>query len=179
MLIRQYITFCCAILILIPVHELFAQDDDTVDEEIRQLTLRMEDYFENKKMDSLGMLYHKKAYLLTPDETVKGRKKIKKYWTNIKRPVSWELETIGVSLNEDDIYQNAYYQALKTKPPGWRQRGIELDDDEPRIYQLGHSVLTTLNEEGIEQISEVDFILVWQVQPDGSYLILMDTYTWQ
>lgn len=179
MLIRQYITFCCIIFFLIPAYELFAQDDDAVDEDIRRINQQMEEYFEKGHPDSLAIFYHRKAYILTPDEEVRGRKKIKKYWAAIEKPVSWGIEIMEVTMNEDNLYENPYYQALKNKPPGWRQRGIELDDDKPLIYQLGHSTLTSVNDEGKEQTSDVDFIIVWQVQSDGTYLILLDTYTWQ
>ena len=156
----------------------FAQDNDSADEDIRSLTREMENYFNNGELQKIADLYTKNAYIVTPDKVIRGKDKINEYWTNIKDPVNWELETMEISLLEEDIYDNQYYSALENKPPGWRQRGIELDDDKPLVFQLGRSTLKSKDESGTIHNSVVDFILVWQVQTDGTYKIILDTYTW-
>lgn len=178
MFVRQNIIFCCTLFITSLNFPVFSQVFDTVDEDIEEMNNLMEEYFRKGELDKIAALYVDDAYLITPDRTVTGSEEITKYWTAIKDPVEWELEVIEVSQNEREIYRNEYYEALDRKPPGWRQRGIELDEDKPLVYQLGRSKLISRNQEGELQTSEVDFILIWEVTSDGSYRILLDTYTW-
>lgn len=178
MFVRQNIILYCILILIILHSTAFAQDPATIEEDIEQMNSRLELYFKNGEMDKIAALYSDEAYLLTPQRIVTGREDITTYWTMIENPVEWDLEVIKVTQNERELYRNEYYEALERKPPGWRERGIELKDDIPLVYQLGRSTLKTRNEKGNIQSSIVNFILIWEVQQDGSYRILLDTYTW-
>lgn len=179
MFVRQSIIICIILFSAGCSNYPSLHDDDIIQGDIVELNNYMEDEFEKGNLASISELYHKDAILLTPNTVISGKEDIDSYWLGIENPVKWNLEVIEVTQDEEVIYDNEYYKALKNKPPGWRENGIELDDDTPKVYQLGRSELTTIGEDGKEHTSKVDFILVWEVQPDASYKILLDTYTWQ
>lgn len=158
----------------------YSQDfDPLIFEDITSINEQLEEYFNEGKLEMIGTMYMPEAYIITPSTVVQGQDAIMNYWTSIKRPVKWKLEVLEVSQDESEIYNNEYYEALDTKPPGWRIRGVELDDDIYKVYQLGHSKLVTKDENGELHTSNVDFIIIWQVLASGEYKILLDTYTWQ
>lgn len=156
---------------------LFGQTNELKDE-IAAINQEMEDAFAAGDMGKLASYYLDDAIMLAPQsEPVRGRSEIDAYWERINNPVSWDLEVIAVSPSEKDIYDHAYYNALERKPPSWRQAGfITETDSRGLVYQLGRSSLT-VERNGEEQTSVVDFILVWKYTPDG-YRILVDTYSW-
>ncbi len=156
---------------------LFGQDN-TLRDEIEQLNRKMEEAFEAGEMDKLASFYLDDAIMLAPQsEPVKGREAIDAYWARTENPISWDLEVIAVSPSEKEIYEHAYYRALETKPPSWRQAGfITETDDRGLVYQLGRSSLKA-EYNGKPQTSVVNFILVWKYTDEG-YRILVDTYSW-
>ena len=162
------------LIILIP---LFFVQDDTYNA-IAALNKKMEAAFNAGDLEKVASFYLDDAYLLSPGgQKVSGREAIDQYWMGIKNPVRWELEVIAVERDEADIYENEYWQALPNKPPGWRVNGVDIDEDDELVYQLGRSTLVTMRN-GEEKASVVDFLLIWKYT-DGEYRILLDTYTWQ
>ena len=156
----------------------FTPPQDEVDQTIKQLNKQMEEAFNSGNLRKVADFYLDDAHLISPgDKEITTRADIDEYWTNIKNPVKWELEVIEVTKDEKSIYQNEYWKALKNKPPDWRAQGIDIDNNQQLVYQLGHSKLTTMHN-GKEVTSEVDFILIWKYTEDG-YKILLDTYAWQ
>lgn len=156
----------------------FTMPQDEVDETIKQLNQQMEEAFNSGNLKKVADFYLDEAYLISPgDKQITTRANIDEYWTSIKNPVKWELEVIEVTKDEKSIYANEYWKALKNKPPGWRAQGIDIDNNQRLVYQLGHSKLTTMHD-GKEHTSEVDFILIWKYTDEG-YKILLDTYAWQ
>ena len=163
---------------LLSVIMAFAMPQDEVDQTIKQLNEQMEAAFNSGNLKKVAGFYLDEAYLISPgDKQITTRTNIDKYWTSIKNPVKWELEVIEVTKDEKSIYENEYWKALKNKPPGWRAQGIDIDNNQKLVYQLGHSALTTMHD-GKEHTSEVDFILIWKYTDEG-YKILLDTYAWQ
>ena len=66
---------------------------------------------------------------------------------------------------------------MKNKPPLWYVQKPQLKDKKGIIYQLGHSKLKyRRNDGGKIHTSHVDFILVWEMQPNGVYKVIVDTY---
>ncbi|UII32364.1 DUF4440 domain-containing protein [Fulvivirga ulvae] len=156
----------------------FVLPQDEADDTIKRLNKQMEEAFNAGELQKVAGFYLDDAYLISPgDKTITTRANIDESWTSIKNPVKWELEVIEVTKDEKSIYDNEYWKALKNKPPEWRAQGIDIDNNQQLVYQLGHSKLTTMRD-GKENTSEVDFILIWKYTDEG-YKILLDTYTWQ
>lgn len=182
MIVRQYVIISLIVLFVSP-KEAFSQDtlninDDDVSTDITKMNKKLERYVNEGDLEGLINLYLKDAYLLIPGKTYDGQKEIREYWEEIENPLEWQLEVVDVEMNEREIYNNQYYEALDNKPPGWRQRGIELDDDKPMVYQIGRSILNVKEKNEHVKSSEANHLIVWQVQPDGSYRILIDAYSW-
>lgn len=151
---------------------------DALDKEIKALNRQMEEAFKAGDMKGVAGFYLDNAHLLSPGgKEITGRKAIDEYWTSIQDPVSWKLEVVAVTKDEEHIYENEYWKALKNKPPDWRVHGIDIENNKKLVYELGHSTLTVMYE-GKESTSEVDFLLIWKYTK-GGYKILLDTYAWQ
>lgn len=150
--------------------------DGSLRQQIEQRNRQMEEAFNRGDMAAVASFYLEDAVMLAPNMEPLEGDAIATYWKKLKNPVSWKLEVIEVSTDEQEIYQNDYYQALERKPPSWRKMGVRSDVDEKAlVYQLGRSTLVT-EHEGKPHESVVDFILVWMYTPDG-YKILVDTYS--
>lgn len=154
----------------------FPVQDDSLRQEIEQMNRKMEDAFNRGDMEEVASFYLEDAVMLAPNMKPLDGEAIANYWTRIQNPISWKLEVIEVSADEQDIYQNEFYQALERKPPSWRKMGVRPDVDEKAlVYQLGQSTLVT-EHDGKPHESVVNFILVWMYTPEG-YRILVDTYS--
>ncbi|MGK7390424.1 MAG: hypothetical protein ACNS60_08735 [Candidatus Cyclobacteriaceae bacterium M2_1C_046] len=182
MFVRQSIIIVL-ILLITSAHKAASQEIENINieitTEIEELNERLQNYLEEEDFQELIKLYKDDAYLLIPGKTYNGQKEIIGYWQEIGNPVEWQLEAVDVVPREREIYSNAYYQALENKPAGWRQRGIELDEDEPLIYQLGRVKVKLEGDNGKIKPHEAANIKIWQVQPDGTYKILIDSYSWK
>ena len=137
---------------------------------------QMEDHVRNGEMLQLANIYLDDAVLLSPGgNVVTGREAIDQYWTGIQDPIDWKLDIVLITTNEAEIYDHPYWKSLEQKPPQWRLH-VNIEEDDPLVYELGHSTLTT-KWNGEVHSSEVDFLLVWIKTVQG-YRILADTYTW-
>lgn len=179
MIVRQYKIYFILVIVLLNTNYLLAQDtlnieDDAVFNDIEELNKQFEEYFNDNNIHKLADLYKKRANLLVPGDTYRGNKEIFRYWEKQMDNSLLNFEVIEVSPNEKNIYENQYYRALKEKPAGWRQRGIELDDDKPLIYQLGRANFKSSER---SKDREIDYIIVWQIQPDGTYKIVLHTFS--
>jgi hypothetical protein len=150
--------------------------DVSLQQKIEQKNREMEEAFNRGDMEEVASFYLDDAVMLAPNMEPLDGKAIANYWKQIENPVSWELEVIAVTPNEQEIYQNEFYKALERKPPSWRKIGVRPDvDEQALVYQLGRSTLVT-ERDGKPQKSMVNFILVWMYTPEG-YRILVDTYS--
>ncbi len=145
-------------------------------DEISRMNRQMENLFGKGNLSELAEIYLDEAVLLSPGgNLVKGRSEIDNYWTRIESPVSWTLEVIFVTEDEQEIYSHEFWSRLETKPPDWNT-AVPDSLKKNLVFQLGHSTLKTVWQ-GSERTSEVDFLLVWKKTPAG-YRILADSYTW-
>lgn len=145
--------------------------------ERRQLERRvdeMEDALEENRPLDAARVYFDGAFLLAPGASpVTGREAINRYWQGIGGVREWELETLLTTRRLDDVYAHPAYRALKTKPPGWENLGLETG---LAVYQLGTSKLEYTGRDGKPATSKVTYILVWNAARDGGWRILVDTY---
>lgn len=146
-------------------------------EKVEAWNEEMEEAFRQGKPLELAALYVDSAMLLSPGgHAVTGRTAIDDYWTALQYPVDWDLTVLAASGEVDDLYEHARWQALKQKPPLWEEDWLA-GFDCPKIYQLGHSLLSYRNQaEGKIRRSHVDFILIWGEVEPGKWRILLDTY---
>jgi ketosteroid isomerase-like protein len=73
---------------------------------------------------------------------------------------------------------NNYWSSLKDKGRGWKIEVVETGGTGDLIYQLGKSDLKHLSGTRPDPVSSVtNFIVIWKLQPDGSYKILKDYLT--
>jgi ketosteroid isomerase-like protein len=165
------------ISVLLTTASILYPPQESLTEQIESLNREMEEAFQRGDMEAVASFYLEDAIMLSPQtEPVRGSE-IKAYWKNIQHPVSWDLEVIDVTADEQEIYQNEFYKALDPKPMSWRKMGLRTEtDNQGLVYQLGRSTLVT-GTEGNRNESVVNFILVWKYTPDG-YRILVDTYSW-
>jgi len=126
---------------------------------------------------SIANFYADDAVIISADSTLyQGRSVLEDYWANFKRPVDWKLDILFLSKNENDLYESDVYIQLPKKPLHWDFTALDLNEKKELVYQLGHSKLEYETEDDLYRVSHVDFILVWEKQANGEYLIIVDTY---
>lgn len=162
------------LLFALPVAFVQAQSISEADEKAIMQQLRlMETRCKAKDMLGVAQIYLDNSYLISPNNVRTGREQIDKYWLAIKDPIDWKLTSTFLANNPKAFFESAAYKALRNKPPGWEKLSLDLKDV---VYQLGVSELKTLWN-GKESLSVVNFVLLWKKQPDGSFRILVDTYS--
>lgn len=99
--------------------------------------------------DLLGVaaFYLDDSVLLSPSgTTVSGREAIDSYWARFTRATAWELQI------------------------------LELEGNAELVSQRGRSLLTFREDDGTTRIGDVQFVLIWRRQEDGSWKIAVDAY---
>ncbi len=67
-----------------------------------------------------------------------------------------------------------YWTSIKNAKD-WKLEVIELGGDKESVWQIGKSSLTTTYN-GADQTYVCDFVVLWKLQPDGTYKIYVDIY---
>ena len=142
-----------------------------------ELLEAMEAAYNLGDLQKVADFYADDAQLLAPGGyKVEGRQAVDDYWTKLN-PIHWELTSIKVSENEQDLYQTDYWKNLKNKPPHWDEYNVKINTDDQAVYQLGHSKLQYKSKKtGNPHTSDVDFILVWKKTKNDGYKVFIDTY---
>jgi ketosteroid isomerase-like protein len=116
---------------------------------IDSLNKEMEKVFNENDMVKVAAFYTDDAEIAGQSYSVRGRKNIDNYWLS-----------------------------LKDKGRGWKLEVIEVGGFGEFIYQLGKSDLKHLSGNDPNPVSSVtNFIVIWKLQPDGSYKIFKDYLT--
>jgi len=143
---------------------------------IIDLNSGMEEAYNKGDMKAVAAFYSDQALLLGPNGyKVEGIESVNEYWTRINDPINWKLSVIAFSRREADLYQTDAYKSMGNKPPDWKTFIGDRLNGKDVVYQLGHSTLM-YKKEGKVHTSDVDFIIVWVQQADGTYKIGVDTY---
>lgn len=123
-------------------------NDTAVRQKIRLLTQQMENAFNSNDMGNVAAFYADDAEIVYDNGyTVKGRTGLNNYWAS-----------------------------LKDKGRGWKLTVVEVGGGGDLVFQLGRSDLKYVRGSR-EENSITNFVLLWKVQPDGSYRIFRDYLT--
>ncbi len=69
---------------------------------------------------------------------------------------------------------DAYWDRARENP-GWTLDILSLEGDVSLPVQRGRSVLE-YDRDGARRVSDVQFLVIWRLQPDGTYRIAVDAY---
>ena len=154
--------------------------EPTIDEltaTITELIRSMETAYNQGDLKKVAAFYRDDAYLLGPGGyQVHGRTAIDTYWTRLKNPIRWQLDTKAVATTEAALYETGFWKKMKNKPPHWSTHNIPLRPEEDLLFQLGHSTLEYEREDATHHISEVDFMIIWKKNEAGFYRIYVDSF---
>jgi len=116
---------------------------------IDSLNAEMEKAFNANDMVKVAAFYADDAEIAADNYSVKGRANLDKYWLS-----------------------------LKDKGRGWKLTVIEIGGTGEFVYELGKSDLNYIRGTNPQPVSSItNFVLIWKMQPDGTYKIYKDYLT--
>ena len=116
---------------------------------IDSLNVEMEKAFNQNDMTKVASFYSDDAEIAADNYSVKGRSQLDNYWTS-----------------------------LKDKGRGWKLTVVEIGGTGEFVYELGKSDLTYIRGNNPNPVSSItNFVLIWRLQPGGTYKIFKDYLT--
>ena len=146
--------------------------DDNIEQvflQIRQLNQRMESLYDEGSPEKLAAFYTSEAMVLGPNDQLKGRPSIKKYWERIDSPVSLSLEVLDLNSELDSLdFIQKNIEAKKEIPAAFID---QIDTNVNHVFQLTKNTLAYEREDVTFSREETISLINWEEQPDGLYRI--------
>lgn len=149
----------------------FNHSDNTTQtfQQVQQLNQRMEALYDAGNPEKLAAFYTEDAIVFGPNDELRGRPAIKKYWERISSPVSLSLEALDLRTELDSL--NFIQKNINVKEEIPSAFIEELDTNTHYVFQLTKTTLAYEREDVTFFKEETISLVNWEKQPEGVYRI--------
>jgi len=147
----------------------YSDNSEQIFQEIRQLNQRMEMLYDQGNPEKLATFYTEDAIVFGPNDNLRGRAAIKKYWERINSPVSLSIEILDLNTELDSLNFIQKNINVKEEIPSAFINQLETDAD--HVFQLTKTTLAYEREDVTFFRGETFSLINWEEQPEGVYRI--------
>lgn len=147
----------------------YSNNTEEIFQKIRQLNQRMEFLYDEGSTGKLSGFYTEEAMVFGPNDQLRGRPTIKKYWERIDSPVSLSLEILDLKVVLDSLdFIQKNIEAKKEIPLEFID---QISSDANHVFQLTKTTLAYEREDVTFFQEEKISLTNWEEQPEGHYRI--------